>query len=402
MVETLSAKNENGLIGVLRILWKRRVLIVVGTAAVTIAAIIIALLLPKEYMSKAVVSLSAMRKSEQDELPKAMEIPVFRRYADTFQNLALFIRFSDLKRFSGDWDFGNWEFDEDFFEVHCKPVYAFETEKPGVKIAENSVIGIRLEVMGNSPAQAVEKAGILGQYLLTTILNMQIGHYVEATSTRAQIAIAQLEKAILTLERETVYLKETESLLENQLLKLPGISQKTDRELVNATENTAKYLSPQQQLVAVKMSIKENHIQRDRNMRNIKLNRVLSDFLANTAPLFQRDGDYMINDGLLSALVDAKEKFFAGKGEEEYKLAAYTLDEDLLRFQKLQSIVYKFISGPTHPQSHFKPKRKRIVIGAFFLGFFAFVFLALLAEAWNGNKKGGPRPVRGAESNPAE
>ena len=333
------------------------------------------------------ISFSTIKKADRDELKTAMEIPVYRSYTKIYRSPGLFRKFVKRKGSKEEWDLS-----EEFFEIHFKPVYAFEYEKPGIKTVNNSVLGIEIEGLGRSPESARKKTMVMGSYILTTLLNMQVGNFLESIGTRSETGIFQLEKANLNLGIDTRDLKEKESLIENQLLKLPGFGAKTDRELVNASASTEKYLSPQQQLVAVKMSIQDNQIQVQRNLRNIGINRLLLGYLDKTAYLFKGNMEYLVNDSLLTTLLEEKERFFAGKADEEGKLASYLLSEQFSYFRKLQSAVYKFVSGPTLPESHYKPKRKRIVIGAFFLAFFGFVFLALGLEAWDSNNKAVTEP----------
>ncbi len=387
MVETQYEKNESGLMGIFKILWKRRRLIILGTMAVTVLAVAIVFLVPKTYRSKAVVSLSDLKKSEPNDMPKSIDIPTFRRFSDTFQNRALFMRFLKKKGYNGVWDFDKWEFEEQFFRYHYNPIYAFETEERGVKVIENSIMGIIIIGIGDSPQNAMNQTQILGSYLLTTILNMQVGGYIENISIKSQAAIVQVEKAIINLERETNYLREKTSLIENQLLKLPGAGPQATRELVTADANSERYLSPQQQLVSVKMGIMENQIQIDRLRKNAKVDQFMLDYIEKIKPLVSIEPEYLVNDGLLTALIAEKNKFFAGKTDNESKLASHTLAGQFFYFQKLHSMVYKFISGPTHPEKHFLPKRKRIVLGAFFLSLLIFSFLAFVLEVSKGNKK---------------
>ena len=369
--------NESSLIGVLKVLWKRRWLIVSGTAAATILTIIVVLLLPEVFQSKAVVSLSVIRETEREGLTKGLDIPKYLRYSKTFQSIKLFERFCKAEGFEE-----QWPLDTDFFAAHLKPIYVYDEEKARLRRIHNSILGIQVTVMDVLPGKAEKKAGILGEYILTVVLNMRIGDYIELAGNQAQSEIAKNNKAILRREFQIKDLKEKESLLENQLLKIPGIGKKTDRELVNANEKTEKYLSPQQQLVAVKMSIKENQIEIEGLLRDIKVNETLLNYMNRADKLFLPDKTFLVNKGLLETLLQTKDAFFSDKQDDESRLASLILTEAFLRFQRLQNVVYKFISGPTLPERHVKPKRRRIVTVGFFLAFFIFVFLALLVEKW--------------------
>lgn len=374
--------DEGGLIRLLKILWKRRWLISLGTAGATVLLIIIALLLPKVYLSRAVVSLSAIKRTEQEGLLKGLEIPVYRRYSDIYRNLGLFRKFLKMKGFQEQWDF-----DDQFFDNHTKPIYAFDQKRPRIKTTENSILGIEIKVLDLSPGKANEKAGLLGEYILTTILNMQIGEFIESIKSSAQAAVVKMKKSIIRLELEIKDLEEKESLITNRLLKMPGIDTKTDRGLVNANEKTEKYLSPQQQLVAVKISIKDNQIQINRHLREIQINQIKLGYIDKTAQFLPDNLAFLVNSGLLDSLMAEKDSFFSGKEDDENKIASYIFTEQFLRLQRQQNVIYKFISAPTLPQNHFKPKRRRIVIAGFFLAFFVFVFLVLLIEKWKYTKK---------------
>jgi len=373
--------KRSDLINIFRILLKRKWMIIIGTAFFTVMAVIITLLLPKVYKSKAVISLSTIKKSEQLEPPTGMEIPIYRKYSNTFRNIGLFKEYIKIKENKEEWDL-----DENFFNLYIKPLYAFEFGRPGVRTTENSIFGIEIELLGDTPKSAKNKTEFLGDYILTTILNMQVGNFFELISIRSQSDIVQLNKTIIALDIETRHLKDKEALFENQLMKLPGLAGKSDREVVNVNENTEKYLSPQQQLVAVKVSIKDNQIQIDRHQRKVRINKLLLSYIEKTSHLFQQNLKYLVNDKLLELLIKAKNEFFSGEKDEESKLASYILSEQIYYFQKLQGNIYKFISGPILPEKHYKPKRKRIVIATFFLAFFVFVFLAFFMEAWENNR----------------
>jgi hypothetical protein len=329
-----------------------------------------------------VVSLSAITRTEQEGLLTGLGIPIYRRYSDYYRNLVLLGMFLKKKGYQEKWDF-----DDRFFDTHLKPIYAFDPKKPRIKTTENSILGIEIKVLDSSPEKAGEKAGLLGEYILTTILNMQIGDYFESAKSRSQAKVVQMKRSIIRLETEIRDLKEKEVLITHQLLKIPGIGTKTDRELVNANEKTEKYLSPGQQLVAVKMSIKDNQIKINRYLRDIKINQIKLNYVDKISQFFPGNREFLTNIGLLESLMAEKDRFFSGKEDEENKIAFYNFTEQSLSFQRRQNVIYKFISGPTLPKNHFKPKRRRIVIVGFFLAFFVFIFLTLLVEGWERSKK---------------
>ena len=68
MNDARNTETQNGLIGILYILWKRKTLVILGTGAATVLAVIIVLLLPKVYQSTAVVSLGTIKETKQNQL----------------------------------------------------------------------------------------------------------------------------------------------------------------------------------------------------------------------------------------------------------------------------------------------------------------------------------------------
>lgn len=382
MNDTQYNENEGSIVGLLKVLWKRRYLIVPGTAAATVLLVIIVLLLPKVYQGNAVVSLSKLRKTEQQSLTKGLDIPEYLRFSNAFKNIYLFERFCKAEGFKE-----QWSFDADFFDTHLKPIYAYDEEKIRFRRIPNFILGIKVTAEDALPGTAVKRADILGRYILTIILNLHIGEYIELARNQAQTETSRNNRAIIRRELQIKNLEEKESLITDQLLKIPGINNKTDRELVNADEKSEKYLSPRQQLVAVKMSIKENEIEIENFLRDIKVNQLLLNYFNRVDQLFQPGRTFLVNKGLLNALLQAKEEFFSERQDDESRIASLILTEAFLRWQKLHDVVYKIISEPTLPERHVRPKRKRIVIAGFFLAFFIFVFLALLLEGWKSNKK---------------
>jgi|GEM_PF-3337201 len=380
---------ESGLVlfGLFRVLWKWRHLIFLGTVGSVLLGVVVVLMLPDQYQSRAVVSLDLTRKTDADTKLKGMEIPAYRRLESIFQNPGLLRRYSRQQKFEA-----GWEFDDDFFQEHFQPLYAFESGRPGAKGVENSVTAIVVRAEDSTAQRARERARIMGDYVITLCLNMSAFDFIATRNRKSSARIVGLDENILRLESETESLREKESFIINELLKLPGIANRADRELVSASRETEKYLSPYQQLIAVKMSIKENQLRVKRYEQELQVQRLMLQYVGKTTHLFSRGGGYLVDEGLLAALQRESASLFAGRTDLAARQVINTLTGQLFQLQIRRDTVHKFINGPTLPEKSRGPHRKRIVLGAFFLAIVCFSFIALLLEAWCRGKKAAHTP----------
>jgi hypothetical protein len=374
-------ENEYAPAKLIEILLRRKWLITAGTLAAAVLLTVFVFLQPDVFKSNAVASLGEIETGGTGEIPKGLEIPVFTRYSNLYSNPDLLKEFLKRKNLPEEWDI-----DTDFFDTSVIPVYAFD-EKSRVKKSEDSVLGVKITAVGPGAEEARDKAALLGEYIFTTILNDRLGKYIETLKTNCQTIIVRSNNNIISYRFEITNLSQKETLIEEQLLKIPGLGQKTERELVNVDENSEKYLSPAQQLVAVKMTVKEKEILIAQNSRNANIYQILLGYAEKAAAIIDKDHFFLVDTNLLNTLEEEKENYFSGKEDEESVVASNQLGIRFLVFENMKNTDYSFISGPTLPEKPFKPKRKRIVIAGTVLAFFAFVFLALVIEGWERGRK---------------
>jgi LPS O-antigen subunit length determinant protein (WzzB/FepE family) len=94
-------------------------------------------------------------------------------------------------------------------------------------------------------------------------------------------------------------------------------------------------------------------------------------------------------DSLLLLLKTIKDEIFKDKdlNRDEVKEVFNTLSIDLQTFDFTFYQNSRFISGPTIPTAHVKPRKSIIVVVTFVASFFFFVILAFVTHWWQGNKK---------------
>jgi LPS O-antigen subunit length determinant protein (WzzB/FepE family) len=371
-------KEETNLEKKLKTLLGWKWFILGGTIGVTLIIAVIVFLMPGIYKSSAVVSLSTVGSmTTADNTPKGLDLPIYKYYSSIFRNRKLLQEYLGLE---GE-DVAEWRLALNFFDNHIKPVNAFE-KRARVKETEDSVLALQLTETDPVAEKATKRIRILGDYLITTILNEKINEFIDSTKIDSNSVVVTLNSAIIKLKQDINDLYEKEKLLKEQVLKIPVKGKGNERELVNVSKETEKYLSPYQQLVAVMVAIKDLQLQIADHKRTIAKNRAILDYLKAVEKYFKEEKNYLVSKQLLTNLIQEKEKFFSNKTDEESQLADNKLTWSFLNFERLKKISYKFIAEPTVPEKPFKPKRKRIVAGAFFLSFFVFVFLALGLDAW--------------------
>ena len=376
------------LFGLFRVLWKWRHLIFLGTVGSMLLGVVVVLLLPAQYQSRAIISLDLPRRMDADSKLKGMEIPTYQRFESIFQDPGLLRRYSKRQQFKA-----GWEFDDDFFQEHFQPRYAFEARRPGIKGMENSVTAIAVRAEDSTAQRARERARIMGNYIITLCRNLYAVDFIETRTRKSNARILEINDNILRQESDTESLREKEAFIINELLKLPGIANRTDRELVTASRETEKYLSPYQQLVAVKMSIKENQLRVRRYEQEFRFHGLILQYVSKTAHLFSRGDSHLVDEGLLDALQREGASLFAGQTDTEARQASNAIMGQLAQWQIRRDSAHNFINGPTLPERSQGPNRNRILIGVFFLALVCFTFIALLLEAWFRGKSAHIPPV---------
>jgi hypothetical protein len=361
---------------VIRILWRRKALIIFGTLMLTVLSIIISLLLPRVYQSYAVISFAT--GNTEAALSRGLEIPVYNNYSNTIKSVGLLKKFLDLKQYNEIWNVF-----PRYIEENITPLYGYD-KKERIKSTENFILGIKVSALGPTPPIAQERCQLLGEFVRTTILNLRIGHYLERARISQETKIIENRRKIDNTRQFIAELKEKEELITSKLLKIQGIT--PNRQLVTVTDQTAKYLSPQQQLVAIKIDIKDHELAIRRYSREIKSSEIFLEYMKSISGLIGSRRDYLVNESLLKELFHEKEKFFAGKKGEGYLDAFYRITKILVRFDKIDSIVYKFIAVPSLPLAASSPPRKLIVAITFILAFLVMVFVSFILEWWSVNK----------------
>ena len=359
------------------VLGRRRMLIILGTVGVTLAALVVSLLMPRVYRSRAVISLGKVSIGTAH----GMSIPVYNNYSNFILNRRLMSKYFQVnyRELYEEREANGFK-----LKTNIEPILGYDKEER-IKSTLNFVLGINVSGDADTPEKARQICEGIGNYTRTAIVNLRTGELIGSLKRSNGNGMVANQKTINEKQFNIEQLKEKETMIVNELLKIPGLDSNSNREVINASDDTAKYLSPKQQLVAVKVSIKDQELAISRLLRENRTSGIVMDFLTKISPLITNKRDFLVIHDLLDQIISEKESYFAGKTDEESKNAYYQLTMAFSNLVKLRK-VFDYMSIPTRPTSSIAPRTKLIVFLSFVLALGFFLFLAMALEWWATSK----------------
>ncbi|MDQ1353220.1 MAG: Wzz protein [Acidobacteriota bacterium] len=422
--------EEIDLIQLVKVLVKRKWVLIGGTLAITLAALVICFLLPRSYQSNGFFRLSSgvdvdleelkkiqdkIREDFQEKLldnltlqntmllnetledtglmMKTVSIPDYKKYLSQFTNPSQLMHFMDEKKKNGDKSIkalkSIFRASEDIEQL-IEPVYAFSkkdlkelTQNP--KDTKNFVLGVQLTAEGDSPENAQAFTKLIGEFIKDCILYGKLDDYISTQWNKSQTEFKKFENFIIKDEFELELLKLKRAHIEQLLKTYPGAKEMVSRELYSLENNGHRYLSPVAQLVGIEShiaDIKENLAQNLRNKKSLELK---LDF-------FSKAKDMVTTEKFGRPLLDQLEKLKNSILSEKelpgdvVQQVKNELGIDLDKFMNLNEEM-QFISGPTLSHTPVKPKTSLITAISFVLGFVLCVFLVFVLDWWGANKQ---------------
>jgi LPS O-antigen subunit length determinant protein (WzzB/FepE family) len=369
-----------------QVLLKRKWLVISGTVVITVLAVALAMFLSPVYRSNAVISISGVDKTnipnpeDRSSLP-GLSIPEVTSFLDVIKSRSKFKRFLNLNGHKVDWPVSDLVLLDSI-----RPVFAYENGSK-VKVTENFAVNIRISSQATTAGEAHEKTDMICQFVITHLLNSKIDALFGGLSISLNQAIARFKKRIGRLEWDMKQLKEKEIFIEDEILKIPGVAKLSDLEIINANKKNEKYLPPYQQLVAVKIDIKDIELRIKQFERNLNEKKAFLFYTNSISSLFDKDKNYMLRKNLLEDLIASSGTFFKGHTGEEFEDSRLIIEGELLRYKRYRDVIFQVISGPNMPVKPVTPPKKLIAVTAFVLSFCFFFLLTLALEWWGKNKK---------------
>ncbi|MFC1504025.1 Wzz/FepE/Etk N-terminal domain-containing protein [Spirochaetota bacterium] len=391
MKENVPLNEEISLIDILKILWAKKLIIIIGTAAITVLAVVYALFLPDTYTSTGTLRISDdifmpasgidtnsiqanqvyMHIVTQEEYNTCVDIIAdnnnFNNYIKNIQ-IKSEARIKEIKRL----------LTKTHFERVFKPT-VYSLGKDG----EGYVSDIQIEAISAEANGAVENINILGNYIRETIMMHKLSDYI----------ISSHRKNIL-LQKNTEYSIATNTLLISSYQRkqdtiLKHLS-KHARELnknstqVTDTVQTAKYLG-----YAGASFVNETELARLESRVDIlkaefEKYRLLAAFYDEARKLVNKKEPF---GAVFQKINGLKTLYFKNPKEHTGKALAHLLIEnDLSSLEYLYGTVMQFIAGPSEAVKKAHLMKKKIVQLAFFISLFLSVCLAFLVDMWEKNK----------------
>ena len=387
--------DEIDLGAILAALWKRKNLIIFGTLVVTFLAAAASYIIPKTYRSEAFYQLGDGSVDKGNMITNGVPIPLYKSSSSQFSNPT---RFQDyVSRNTSFADQEKQEISKKFTEAKdiqkwISPLYAFskndmrELAQVG-KDQNNSVLGLNLAFEAKTPEQAARMVALFGEYVRDCLMYVTLFNYISGNAVDARTSLQENENALsairFALEQEQKKMVDIQAILR----KYPDAANIENRQLVSIQEGGARFLSPVTQLVGIESTVadlrrKVDQLERDREKLTLRV-----EFFDLVQVALDQEGKQ--GEPLFQRFKAAETELFANKdlSRDTVREVFNNLNIDRQNFERTFYQSYRFVSDPTVPTQHIKPRKSKIVLAAFFVSAFFFLFLTLFLNWLQDNKK---------------
>lgn len=402
--------DEIDLSSIFAVLWKRRKLIVFGTLGATLLSIGISLLLPRVYRSEGFYQLGNPAKkiaeSEKFTTKKTtsttkktatigVPVPLYKSSSTQFFNPNRFqlkaiqsklFREEELSKirniFRTAADINIW----------IKPVYAFAKEDAREfsqlpQDETNSVLGLNLSYEADSPENAAAYVNFFGNFIRDCLLYVTLYNYVMDGYSNTIAALNKNENEIIGLQFELLQNTNKKKDIQAILSNYPEAAKMESRQLVSIQEGGDRFLAPVTQLVGIESALADlrrdlAELERDRGKLSVR-----GEYFSRCFNELEKVDEHA--ESLFSLLKSVRDEVFKNKdlSRDEVKEVFNNLSIDLQAFDFNFYQNSRFISGPTIPTLHIKPRKSLIVIISCLGSFVLLVFWAFILHWWQRNKK---------------
>ncbi len=433
-MDTQPAYNRNDeidLILLVKVLFRRKWMIIGGTALITIIALLAALMLPKGYKSTGFFKLSRdvdfnleevkeiqkriredLQEEKKDNLTlqntllleellgdnslsmQVVTIPEYKKYLSLFTNPHQFLGFVEWKGEKANLSLQDLresirttEDIEQWFEAE----YAYSKRElkdltQNSRDLKNFVLGIHLYGEHNSPEKAHAFVTALGGFIKNVILSERLGEYIRVQTVKSSTHVRKYANYIIKDQFKLEQLKAKQAKLEKISNKYPQARSMAQREVLSLENNGYRYLSPVAQLVGIHSHVADIEENLQHNLREKAREELKLEFLES---LKKPAAKPTFGEPLLQECIGKKNTFFTareGIPTGILKQAENEFSVDLNGFGEFRDKM-EFISGPTMPRRPIKPKKNLIVAIGFLLGLLLSICLAFFVDWWLLNKK---------------
>jgi len=413
MTETSSTEeayaDEIDLNSFLSVLWKHWKLIVFGTLCTTLLSIGISFLLPRVYRSEGFYQLgNPTKKIAEDEKSTTKKtasitkktasigvpVPLYKSSSTQFFNPNRFQLIVSQDKSFGEEELkrikNNFRTAEDI-NKWIKPVYAFSKEdtREFAQLPQdesNSVIGLNLAYETESPKDAAAYVSFFGNYIRDCLMYVVLYNYIMDGYSSSVSQTSKIENDIIDIKFEllqnTNKMKDIHAILSNY----PDSAKIENRQLVSIQEGGDRFLAPITQLVGIESALADlrqdlTKLERDKEKLTAR-----AEYFSRCFKEMSKKGEH--GESLFLLIQSIKDEVFKKKdlSKDEVKEVFNSISIDLQTFDFIFYQNSRFISGPTIPTVHIKPRKSLIVIVTCIASFFFFIVLAFIVHWWQRNK----------------
>jgi LPS O-antigen subunit length determinant protein (WzzB/FepE family) len=380
------AYDEIDLYEYLRVIWKWRWLIAIGTIVATLAAIPAAYLM-RTYKSQGVLRLSEALKpeeltkiSEQGSKEIIVSLPEYKIYSAALTDSQAFLEYLNRHELFSSKEMASIQNLRmgPALKDNINPLYAYtENELKSLRPDEQLVSAIQLSWDGPSPEQAQRMVDALGLFVKDTIEQKIMEKYVNRAYQQAYSNVQEFERTLIDLRFSLEQKEQKLTELRKIAQRTPRGEQLSNREVVSVEQGGYRFLPPSTQMVAVQVEVADTNLAIADTERQLKINRLRLE-------VFTRMKDFLqekVAGNLFNRLEEIKGEFFQDKDvtNDEVLIVRNEISADFAQFKYRFHDVLQFVSGPTLPQRA-KPSKRLVLAVAFFLALFFFTFLAFFLE----------------------
>lgn len=330
-------------------------------------------------------------KDKDKESSIGISLSNFKRYSASYgtaERFADFVRVKKLGTNAGIDNLSEVFNSRDGVTKLIEPVYSFTKldakelmDQP--KDSSNNVIGLRISYASRSPENAQQMVGLLGKYVMDSIIYRIYADELEFKRNEMMVKITKLDNVIITNNELLAKYIRKGADLKQIASRYRDATQQASRQIITLSDDNARYLSPVTLLVTTEIQASEanesiRHAKREQQQSVLWLK-----YYDQAKTLLDETKS---GEAVLRGLELIKESVFKGQNLEDdaIKEIYNTITIDNQNAINLYLGKSRFIAGPTLPM-HSSPRPRMVLVISLVLGLFLAVLLVFARNWWRDN-----------------
>jgi len=315
----------------------------------------------------------------------------FKRFEASYltsERLADFVREKKLESNEGIDDLS------EIFEQSNKSIGLFAPVYPFTKMdakelmdqpkdISNNIIALRINYKGRSPEQAQQIVGLLGRYVIDSIIYRIYADELQFKRGEMITKITKLENIIISKQEMLEKYRRKGADLKQIVSRYPESSRQTSGQVISVTEESSRYLSPITLMVTTEVQTSEANEAIHKAKREKRQIALWLEYYDSAAALM---GGTKSGETILRGLESVKESVFKGKNLEDdvIKEVYNTITVNNQVAINLYLEKSRFIAGPTMPSKR-SPAPQVLLSVSLILGLFLSILFVFARNWWHHN-----------------